>query len=112
MFTLELERPNGETVEVEGSTRAVRGGLEAFLDAGAELPSIAEVYLRAAPEPDKLAKMHFAHSGETWSYVYGLDDDAQPVMILALSDQDYAEALAKARESESADADEDEAVEA
>jgi hypothetical protein len=100
MFTLQLQGPNGNTVEVEGSTREVRGGLEAFLDAGSDLLPIAEVYLRAAPDPDRLAKMHFAYTGEGWDYVYGLDDDAKPVMILALSDDDYAEALSKAKAGE------------
>lgn len=99
MFTLQLQSPNGNTVEVEGATRKVRGELEAFLDAGSQLLPIAEVYLRAAPQPDRVAKMHFAHTGKGWDYVYGLDVEAKPVMIIALSDQDYAAALARRRQS-------------
>lgn len=95
MFTLELERPGGGIVEVEGSSRAVGDALAAFLDAGSELLPVAQVFLRHAPQPERLAKMHFVHAGDTWVYRYGLDDDAEPVMIVALSDETFAQALAE-----------------
>jgi hypothetical protein len=95
MFTFQLPRPDGELVEIEGSTRGVRDQLAAFLDAGSELLPIAQAYLASAPEPDRVAKMHFAHTGAGWAYVYGLDDEALPVMIVPISDEDYAGALAR-----------------
>jgi len=100
MFSLHLERPDGGKVEVEGSTRAEGKGLEAFLDAGAELLPIAEAYLRIAPDSNRLAKMHFAFSDDAWIYRYGLDDDAEPVMIVVLSESAFADALEKARSGE------------
>lgn len=100
MFTLELERPGGGTVEVEGSSRAVGKDLDRFLDSGAALLPVAEAYLRHAPNPQRLAKMHFVHSGDGWVYRYGLDDAAEPVMIVALSNDAYSEAVAEARRNQ------------
>jgi hypothetical protein len=96
MITFTLERPGGGTVEIEGSSRATGAGLEAFLDAGSQLLPIAHVYLRAAPEPERVAKMHFAHTEQGWNFVYGLDTEALPVMVVALSDEEYAAALTQA----------------
>lgn len=96
LLTFELPRPGGGVVAVEGSTRSVGEELRAFLDAGSKLLPIAQVHLEAAPEPRGLAKMHFAHTKEGWRYVYGLDDEALPVMIVVLSEADYAEALTRA----------------
>jgi hypothetical protein len=96
LLTFELPRPGGGVVAVEGSTRGVGEELRTFLDAGSELLPIAQVHLEAAPESGRLAKMHFAHTNEGWRYVYGLDDEALPVMIVVLSEADYAEALARA----------------
>lgn len=97
MFTLQIPRSNGGVIEVEGSTRGLKGELEAFLDAGSQLLPIAEVYARATVEPDRLAKMHFAHTERGWKFVYGLDVDALPVMVIALSEEDYAKALDEAK---------------
>jgi hypothetical protein len=97
MFTLQISRSDGGMIEVEGSTRGLKGELEAFLDAGSQLLPIAEVYARATAEPDRLAKMHFAHTERGWKFVYGLDVDALPVMVIALSEEDYAKALDEAK---------------
>jgi hypothetical protein len=99
MFTLQIPRLDGGVIEVEGSTRGLKGELEAFLDAGSQLLPIAEVYARAAAEPERLAKMHFAHTEKGWKFVYGLDVESLPVMIIALSEDDYAKALDEAKDA-------------
>lgn len=96
LITFDIGRPGGGSVEIEGSSRAVGAELGRFFDADSQLLPIATVYLRAAPEPGRVAKMHFAYAGSGWDYVYGLDDQALPLLIVALSDSDYAEALARA----------------
>jgi hypothetical protein len=96
LLTFRIDRPGGGSVEIEGSTRAVGAGLEALLDAGSQLLPIATVYLRAAPQPGRVVKMHFAHTEEGWAFVYGLDEKALPLMIAGLTDEDYARALAEA----------------
>lgn len=98
MFTLTIGRADGGTVEIEGSTRAGDAGLDDFLDAGEELLAIARVFVDRAPEPATLAKMHFAREDGTWHLRYGLDDQARPVMIVALSDEEYARAKAVAQQ--------------
>ncbi len=97
MFTLELERPGGRYVEVEGSSRADDNELEEFLDAAADLLAVASAYQAVAPAPERLARLHFAWEDGGWRYRYGLDDQAQLVMIVALSDDQYAQALEQAR---------------
>lgn len=87
LLTLELDKPGGGKVEVEGSTHADDERLDAFLDAGLELFAVAQIYLRIAPDPERLAKMHFVHAERGWRYEYGLDTEAEPVMVLALSDE-------------------------
>lgn len=96
LLTFRIDRPGGGSVEIEGSSRAIGAGLEAFLDAGSQLLPIATVYLRAAPEPRRVVKMHFTYTRKGWAFVYGLDEEALPLMIASLTDEDYARALAEA----------------
>jgi hypothetical protein len=96
LLSFQIDRPGGGIVEIEGSTRAVGAELEAFLDAGSQLLPIATVFLRAAPEPGRIMKMHFAYTKEGWAFVYGLDEEARPLMIASLNDEDFARAKAEA----------------
>jgi hypothetical protein len=97
MFQLLLERRDGEMIEVEGSTRADGEELESFLDSGSDLLPVALAYLALAAEPDQLRKMHFRHTKSGWQFAYGLDDEAEPVMIVVLSEEAYAQALEEAK---------------
>jgi hypothetical protein len=91
-------RSDGGIIEVEGSTPgASRASLRLSSTLALSYCRFAEVYARATAEPDRLAKMHFAHTERGWKFVYGLDVDALPVMVIALSGDDYAKALDEAK---------------
>jgi hypothetical protein len=103
MLTLEISRPGGGVVCVEGSTRAEDEGLDDLLDGGQELLMVARVYAQLAPEPERLRTLHFAREDGRWAFRYGLDEDAHPVIVVALSEERFAELLAEAeRESDPA----------
>jgi hypothetical protein len=99
MFQLLLKRRDGEMIEVEGSTRATGEDLENFLDSGLDLLPVALAYLALASEPDRLRKMHFRHTKSGWHFAYGVDDEAERVMIVVLSDEAYAQALEEAKQN-------------
>ncbi len=102
MLRLEVDRPGQGVVCVEGSTRADGEGLDDLLDGGQELLIVARVYMRLVPEPERLTTLHFSREDGCWRFRYGLDEDAHPVLVVALSEERFAELLAQAeRESAS-----------
>jgi hypothetical protein len=101
LMTLDLPRADGATITIEGSTREVGDALDAFFDGGHELFAVALAYAGRVPDPERLAKLHFKHNGQTWVFVYGLDDDAELVIVAVLPDEEYDRTLHELRDKSS-----------
>jgi hypothetical protein len=98
LLTMNLERPGGGSVEIEGSTRAWDETLDDFVDAGKTLAIVGRAYIDLAPEPSRLVKIHFRYGPHGWQFAYALDADAERSWIAVLSDEEYEELLLKARD--------------
>lgn len=96
MMTLELPRGK-DVVVVEGSSKATEAELEAFLDSGSDLLVVARVFAQLVPNPASLAKLHFAFSDGRWEFRYGLDDEANRVHVVVVTDEHYEVLLTQAR---------------
>ena len=97
VLTMNLDRPGGGSVEIEGSTRACDETLDEFLDAGMDLAIIGRAYVDLAPDPSRLVKLHFRHGTRGWEFAYALDSDAERCMIAVLPDDEYEELVRQAR---------------
>lgn len=98
LLTMNLERPGGGWVEIEGSTRACDETLDDFLDAGMALAVVGPAYIDLAAEPSRLVKIHFRYGRHGWQFAYALDADAERSWIAVLSDEEYEDLLRQARE--------------
>jgi hypothetical protein len=97
VMTLELERDDGGTIDVEGSSRAEGDDIEDFFDSGEELLTLARTYAKMIGEPEKLRKLHFARQEGTWRLRYGLDADAHPVLGVAMPEEEFEKLVEHAR---------------
>ncbi len=97
LMTLNLDRPGGGMVLVEGSTRESDQTLDQFFDAGRDLAIVARAYLALSPDAHRLTRMHFSFGPRGWQFVYALDDEAERRMITILSDEEYDALLLKAK---------------
>jgi len=97
VMRLEIERQDGALIDVEGSSRADDEAIYDFLDAGEDLLTVARVYAKLMPEPERLRKLHFERVDGVWILRYGLDDDAKPVLAVALSEEEFEKLAERAR---------------
>ena len=97
LLTMNLDRPGGGWVQIEGSTRADDETLDEFLDAGMDLAIVGRAYIDLAPDPSRLVKLHFRYGTRGWEFADALDSDAERFMIAVLPDDEYEELVRQAR---------------
>jgi hypothetical protein len=97
IMTLELIREDGSRVLVEGSSRAEGHELDDFFDSGSDLLRAARACMRIMDEPDKVRRLHFVRQDGAWQLMYGLDDQAYPMLAVAMPDDEFEQLVEQAR---------------
>jgi hypothetical protein len=100
-----ISRADGKSVEVEGSTRDEGEVLDEFLDAAANLHGIARAYVELMGEVCDPVRLHFKFTEGQWEFAYGLDEAAERLMLLVVSDSYYETMLRRIDEPDALPAD-------